>query len=68
MIAHTFLWDASFIEPFKNLSNRSLNSFCLLKGHEINARLSSDSFFADVKSRAGIFAATKSRTLSEHAF
>ena len=45
MIAHTFLWDASFIEPFKNLSNRSLNSFCLLKGHEINARLSSDSFF-----------------------
>ena len=50
MIAHTFLWDASFIEPFKNLSNRSLNSFCLLKGHEINARLSSDSFFAGLKS------------------
>lgn len=45
MIAHTFLWDASFIEPFKNPSNRSLNSFCLLKGHKMNARLSSDSFF-----------------------
>lgn len=45
MTAHTFLWDASFIEPFKNLSNRSLNSFCLLKGHEMNAWLSSDFIF-----------------------
>lgn len=43
-IVHTVLWDASFIEPVKNPSNRSLSSFCLLKGHEMNARLSSDSF------------------------